>query len=192
MSYYKGISMKKIFVLEILFICILGVTGWQLFGLMKKAKTESTNQIRIERSNNLLYVNGAGIDISGNKIESILVNSVDEVKVMVAAFLLRHDSLNADLKFWNEVGSQLAGFDAVRLTAYCEDARCVETVRKNPDMAHVTIMEYGFVVDMQAVSSADADGMFWLRINRNFMKIKWRDKNLTPYDIVNRIKQSGA
>lgn len=185
--------MKKRIIWEILFICLLGVAGWYLFGLMKKAESNNPVQNRIERNNSLGFSAGAGIDIMGNEIEPISLNSLDEVEVLAAAFLLRFDSLNADLKFWNEVGSQLPDIDTVRLTAYCEDTRCIETIRKNPDMAaRITILEYGVVVDMQAVINADANGDFWLRRNGTLKKIKWRAENLTPYDIVDSVKESGV
>lgn len=184
--------MKKILFVQILFICILGASGWYLFGLMKKAESNNINQKRVERNNDLVFASGAGIDIFGNEIEPFLVNNRDGTEAFAVAFLLRHDSLDNDLKFWNEAASLLSELDTVRLTAYCDDARCVEAVRKNPDMARFTILEYGAVVDMQAVFNSDANGEFCLRGDRTLKKIKWRDGTLTLNDIVNIIKLSGV
>jgi len=69
------------------------------------------------------------------------------------------------------------------LTAYCENGQCVETIRKNPSVVNFTVLEYGGVIDMQSVIGADVTGEFWLRGNR-IRKIKWRDKVLTPFDVV--------
>jgi len=184
--------MKKRIVWEILFICFLGFSAWYLFGLLEHAKSNNHDLKRIDRNNNLMFMSGAGIGIMGNKVGSILLNSQGESEVFVAAFLLRYDSLSDDLTFWNEVGGDLTELDTVRLTAYCENARCIETLKENPDVAHFTILEYGAVTDMQAVINVDAGGEFWLRGNKRLIKIKWRDGTLTPVDIVNSIRQSVA
>jgi hypothetical protein len=184
--------MKKRILWELLFIFILGFAGWYLYGLMERAKSNNPDLIRIERNNSLMFMSGAGIDIMGNEIESIILNNQDESEVFVAAFLLRYNSLEVDLAFWNEISSHLSEPNAVRLTAYCENVQCIETVRKNPDMARFTILEYGAVTDMQAVINADANGELWLRGDRTMKKIRWRDEMLTPYNIVNSMKLSGA
>jgi len=209
---------------ELLFICILGVTGWYLYGTFERIKTNNPELRRIENYNNMVFVSGAGIDIMGNKIESILTNKTDgkeiETKIDspdlavehekqqhivtgdssskkannsnkkggVVAFLLRYDSLDADLKFWNEVNSCLSEPDIVRLTAYCENNRCIETIRKKPDMVRFTVFEYGEAVDVQAVIGADSTGEFWMRKN-NAKKLRWRNEILAPCDVARSIEQ---
>jgi len=175
--------MKNNFVLKILLICVMAVAGWYLFGAMERLKSKNPKLRAIESYNRLVFSDGAGIDVMGNKVDSVFTGETDETERYVAAFLLRNESLKDDLKFWNEVGSRLPELGiVVRLTAYCENDRCIEAVRKNPDMARFTVLEYGGAVDMQAVIGADAAGEFWLRGNGS-KRIKWRDEILTPHDI---------
>ena len=167
------------------------VVGWRLFGAIEQMKSNNPETGAIENYNRLVFSDGAGIDVMGNKIDSVFTSESDETERFVAAFLLRYNSLNDDLKFWNEVRSHLSEFDIdVRLTAYCENDRCIETVRKNPDMAHFSVLEYGGIVDMQAIVSTDAAGGFWLRGNR-FRRTKWRDETMTPYEVAKRIEEWG-
>ena len=172
--------MKKTIVLEILLICIFGVTGWYLFGVTKQAELNNSVREAIEDGNGPVFSDGAGINVMGQKIDSI--NKTAGSERIVAAFLLRYDGLDADLNFWNEVNQNLLEPDFVRLTAYCENKQCVEAIRKNPDRAHFTVLEYGEVVDMQAVLGADSGGEFWLRGN-SARKINWRYGTSTPFDI---------
>ena len=154
-----------------------------MYGAMERVKSNNPEFRAIEGYNRLMFSDGAGIDIMGNKIDSIFTDKADETERLIAAFLLRHDSLDDDLKFWNEVGGHLSELDiVVRLTAYCENNRCVEAVKKNPGKAHFTVLEYGGVLDMQAVIGADAAGEFRLRGNRPG-RIEWRDETATPFDI---------
>jgi len=178
--------MKKILIGEIVLTCILGITGWYLFNVMKQVELNSPGQKTIEGNNALVFSEGVGIDVVGNRVDSILVNKTDKIERFVAAFLLRCDSLDADLKFWNDVNSYLSKSDIIRLTAYCENEQCIETVRKNLDTIHITVLEYGGVIDMQSIISVDAVGEFWLRGNK-IRRIKWRDNNLTPFDIAKNI-----
>jgi len=174
--------MKKRIAWEIALICVLGITGWYLSGIMQQIEANNPELKAIEDNKNLVFADGAGIDVMGNEIDSIFAAKPDGVERSVAAFLLRYNTLDADLEFWTEVNSHLSGLDTIRLTAYCENARCVETVRNKPDSARFTVLEYGGAVDMQAVIGADAIGEFWLRGNE-FKKINWRDGNQTPFDI---------
>jgi len=178
--------MKKRIFLETALICILGCTGWYLFNAMKRTESNSPVLKEIANNNNLSFSGGAGMDIMGNNVHSAFANTTDETERKVVAFLLRHNSLDADLRFWNEVNSHLSGLDSIRLTAYCENDRCTETIRKSPDAAHFTVLEYGGVIDMQAVIGADTAGEFWLRGN-GARRIKWRNETLTPFDIAMKI-----
>jgi hypothetical protein len=154
-------------------------------------KSNNPEPKAIERYNRVVFSDGSGIDVMGNKIESVLTSETGETERFVAAFLLRYDSLNDDLNFWNEVGNYLSELDLiVRLTAYCENDRCIEAFRKNPDMAHFTVLEYGGAMDMHSVIGADEAGEFWLRGNR-FRRINWRDEIMTPVDIAMSIKEWG-
>ena len=211
--------MTKRIIFEIILICVLGTVGWYLFGIMKQAEIGNPEQRAIESYNRLVFANGSGIDVMGNKIDSIAQNKTDNVdkefpvklggstkqkdakadnsasktddsdqKESIVAFLLRHDTLDSDLRFWNEVKSHLSelNLNTVKLTAYCESARCAETIRANPDIAHFTVLEYGNATDMQAVIGADAAGEFCLR-GKGAEKINWRNRTKTPRDIVNSI-----
>jgi len=174
--------MKIKFIWEILLICILIITGWYLYGIMKQVESNNPELKAIENDNNLIFSDGAGIDFMGNKIDSFLENKADEDERFVVAFLLRYNSLDADLKFWNEVKGYLSEPDTIRLTAYCENNKCVEAIRINPDKVHFPVLEYGEASDMQAVIAADANGEFYLQGSR-FRKIKWRNEILEPFDI---------
>ena len=176
--------MKKRNLIEVLFICILGVTGWYLLDVMKQVESTNPELKIIESYNRLVFSDGTGIDIMGKYVDSVLANNADQVERFVVAFLLRQGSLDSDLRFWNEVNNYLSGLDTtiVKLIAYCENGQCVEDIKKNPDRADFPVLEYGEVSDMQAVISADIAGEFWLRGN-SYKKIKWRDENLTPFDI---------
>jgi len=176
--------MKKRIYLEVSFICILGIIGWYLFGVMKKVELDNPERKAIESYNSMVFISGAGIDVKGNYIDSVLTNQTDDKERYVIAFLLRYNSLDTDIHFWNEVNNHLSSLDnvIVRLIAYCEHFRCVEAIRVNPSAVNIPVLEYGEVSDMQAVIGADVKGEFWLRGNRN-KKIKWRDHNLTPFDI---------
>jgi len=178
--------MRKIHLLEILLICILGFSGWYLFNTMEHMKLKSPELRAIENYYRLVFSHGTGIDVMGNKIDSILAHETKGGERSVVAFLLRNKTLDADLQFWNEVNRHLSELDTVRLTAYCENYRCVEVIRKNPEMAHFPVIEYGLVGDMQALIGADDDGEFWFRGNR-FEKINWRDGSRMPIDIAMHI-----
>jgi len=174
--------MKKGIVLEISLTCILVVTGWWLFDTMKYVESNNPELKIIENNNNIAFSDGAGIDVMGNNVYSVFSDKADGIEKSVAAFLLRYDSLDADLQFWNEVSNHLSGIDNIRLTAYCENDRCVEAVRKKTDMVDFTVLEYGEILDMQAVIEADAVGEFCLRKNR-FKRINWRDGIQKPFDV---------
>lgn len=181
--------MKNRIILEILLICAFGVTAWYLFGIMKQTQTSSPELKEIEENNRLMFSDGAGIDIMGNKIDSIFTNRLDETVRFVAAFLLRYDSLDSDLKFWNEVSSHLSELDIdVKLTAYCENERCIEYLKRNPNQANFTVLEYGGIVDIQAVIGADMTGTCWVRGNR-YKRMKWRDGVQSPLDVSMNIGQ---
>jgi len=180
--------MKKGIVWEIVLVCILGVAGWNLFGIMESEKSNNPELKAIEVNNNLVFSDGVGIDFMGNNIDSILKDKTDEAERFVVAFLLRYDSMDADLKFWNEVNNYLSEFDTVRLIAYCENDKCIETLKVNPDTAHFYVLEYGEVKDMQAIIIADATGDFWFR-GKEAKKINWRNDIMTPYDIAVSIKR---
>jgi len=173
--------MKKNKILEIFLICFLGITGWYLFSVAEKLKSNNPELQEIERNNSLVFMDGVGIDVMGNIVDSVFALEDNAIKRRVAAFLLRYDSIDDDLKFWNEVNRHLAGLDTVRLMAYCENSRCVDVIRKNPDVAHFTVLKYGEAIDMQAVIGADLTGEFWLRGDRS-RKINWRDERVTPFD----------
>jgi len=179
---------KKRIVLEIVLICILGITGWYLFDNMKQVELNSPERKSIENFNRLVFSDGAGIDVMGNYIDSVLTNKVDGEESFVAAFLLRYNSLDSDLIFWNEVKKHLFDLDVatVRLIAYCENSQCVEAIRENPNVTSIPILEYGEVSDMQAVISADATGDFWL-FGKQYKKIEWRNADLSPFDIATSI-----
>jgi len=176
--------MKIRAVLEIAFICIFGVTGWYLFDIKKQVELNSPELKEIEKYSRLVFSDGSGIDIMGNKIYSINEDRAVELKQSIVAFHLRYNSLEDDVKFWNEVNSFLLKFDAVsvRMTAYCENTRCIEALRNNQVDAHFTILEYGGILDMQSVISADIGGAFWL-LGNGVKKIKWRDENQKPIDV---------
>ena len=174
--------MKKRIIFEILFICVFGLIGWHLFNAIGQIKSNSPELKAIESSNNLVFSGGMGIDIMGNYIDSISVNKMDEAGGFVVAFLLRYNSLSADLQFWNEVNSHLSGYDNMKLTAYCENDRCIEAIKKNQETVHFTVLEYGIVGDMQALIDADMAGEFWL-LGNVYKKINWRDDNIKPTDI---------
>jgi len=175
--------MKNRIILEIMFICVFGLTGWYLFGVMEQMKS---NNPKVENNNTLVFSDGSGIDIQGNIIDSVFEPESYEIKRSVAAFLLRYDSLDADLTFWKEVNSYLTEPDAVRLTAYCENDLCIKAIKNKPDLSYLTVLEYGEAIDMHALIGADSNGEFWFRENRAG-KIKWRGENLTPFDIANSI-----
>ena len=177
--------MKKRIVLEMALICIFGFTGWYLFGVMKQTESDNPELKEIESNNSLVFSYGTGIDVTGNKIDSYITNSMDDVVINIVAFFLRYDSLDADLMFWNEVGSYLAELDTVKLIAYCESVLCIEAVKRNPDIAHFTVLEYGNVIDMQAIVNADMAGEFWLRGTK---RVKWRDGAKTPFDVSQNIR----
>jgi len=176
--------MKKGTILKLLIVCIFGTVGWYQFGVMKQMESNNLELKAIESNNNMVFLDGAGVDIMGNEIDSVFTDKTEGVRRSRVAFLLRYNSLEVDLEFWNEVGSLLSKLDAVpvRLTAYCENGQCVEAIRKNPDVANFTVLEYGEVVDMQAMLGADAVGEFWL-IGSGFKKINWRDGTQRPVDI---------
>jgi len=179
--------MNKRIVLEIIIICILGVTGWHMFSVMKQAKLNNPDTKTIERADSLVFTSGAGIDVMGDKVDSIFADKADEASGSVAAFLLRYDSLDSDMEFWNEVGSHLSEPDTTRFVAYCENDRCIEAIRKKTEHSRFTVLEYGAVIDMQAAIGADITGEFWMR-GRRTIKIKWRDDVLTPVDIARSIE----
>ena len=194
--------MKKGTVFEIMFVFIFGAIGWYLFGIVKHLELANPALEMIESYNNIMFSDGVGIDINGNKIESRNETPIttqfeesdnlslerSDQRTGVAAFLLRYDTLDNDLMFWNEVKSNLSELDVVnvRLIAYCEDDRCIESIKKDPDKVHFNVLEYGVVVDMQAVIGADATGDFWWRGDSS-KKINWRDEFRTPNDIVSNI-----
>ena len=103
-------------------------------------------------------------------------------KNTIVAFLLRYDSLDADLKFWNDVNEYLLKYKNIKMLGYCENEQCVNAIKLNSSAAHFSILEYGTVADMQAIIAADASGEFWVRKNEA-KKIKWRNRVLTPKNI---------
>jgi hypothetical protein len=181
--------MKNRLIWEIFIILILCGTGWYLFGTMRNVETSSSTAKLIESSNNQIFLDGVGIDIMGNNIYSNTVEEIGKTKKTVIAFLLQYESLNDDLKFWNEVGDRLTNANT-RLVAYCENEQCVEVIKKNPLKAHFQVLEYGEITDMQAIISADANGEFWLINSQNDrIKLNWRDGILTPNEIARSINQ---
>lgn len=192
--------MKNKLIWEVLLICILGFTGWYLHTKVEHLKSTSSKLKTIEAYKRKVLSYGIdGIDVFGAKIESGYTNNNDGNEKGIAAFLLRNDTLDADLRFWNEVNSYFTDHDAVRLVSYCENERCVETIRKNPNVAHFSVLEYGLVGDMQAIIGADESGECWVQSNKSdenvslltritgFTKITWRDGNVTPFDIAIRM-----
>ena len=172
--------MKKRIIIEILFICLIGVLGWYLHGIMKQEESRNT-RLKHNR-NNTTFMSGSGIDVIGNSVDSIKVKETTSLGRNKVAFLLRYSSLDADLQFWNEVRGLLLNNDDVQLVAYCENTHCVDVIKNKPDMADFTVLEYGEIVDIQAVLNVDANGEFWL-LGKNTKKIKWRDESKTPFDI---------
>lgn len=177
--------MKNKIVFEIVFMCILGITGLYLFDVMKQIKLNNHELKEIDSHKNTVFSNGSGIDIAGNEIDAIDVSK--ELSKGVAAFLLRSKNVDADIKFWNEVNDNLSELDEIRLTGYCEDEKCIESVKKNPNKAKFIILEYGETTDMQAIINADENDEFWLIGFGNSEKIKWHDGIITPLDIVRSI-----
>jgi len=176
--------MKIRAVFQIAFICIFGITGWNLFDIKKQVELHSPELKDIESNNRLVFSDGSGIDIMENEIYSAFEDKTVGIKQNVIAFLLRYKSLEADVKFWNEVNSILSEHDTVhvRMIAYCENSRCIEALRKNPETVHFTVLEYGGILDMQAVIAADKDGELWL-LGSGVKKIRWRDEIQTPFDV---------
>lgn len=187
--------MKNKIIWEILLMCILGFTGWYLHTKIEHVKLTSSKLKTIEADNRFVPVDGTtGIDVMGVKLESAKKDAKG-----IVAFLLRNNTLDADLQFWNEVHNYLTELSAVLLTAYCENDRCVEAIRKNPSVAHFSVLEYGLVGDMQAIIAADENGEYWAGSNSavengdllkrvtGFTKINWRDGSVTPFDIAMRI-----
>jgi hypothetical protein len=176
--------MKKDIFWKILLICVLICTGWYLYDVVEDMKSRNPEPRAIESYNRLVFSDGDGIDVMGNKIDSVFTDKTDETERFAMAFLLRYDNLEYDLKFWNEVSSHLSEYNTVvRLTAYCENSRCIEAVKNNTGKAHFTVLEYGGILDMQAVIGADVEGELWLRGNV-LRKIKWRDGAITPLGAV--------
>jgi len=175
--------MKKSITYEILFICILAVLGWPLYNAMKSI--ESRNIISKSIEDRLTFLSGSGIDVMGNMIEPVMENEVDISGNGVIAFLLRHSSLDADIKFWNEVSGIITESNIVQLIAYCENVQCVDAIKKEPDKIRFPVLEYGEIIDMQAINAADKNGEYWLiGLGGRSRKIKWRDGVLIPDDIV--------
>ena len=143
----------------------------------------NSDQAEEEVQNDLLHQIDESIQ---QKLEAIdnstsLIDDNDQ-KIGVVAFLLRYDSLDTDLVFWNNVNNYLSKFGNVRLTAYCGNDRCIEAIKMTPSIANFTVLEYGEAMDMQAVIGADENGEFWLR-GKVSKKVHWRNDIMTPYDI---------
>ena len=181
--------MKKGLALEVLLIFTLGISGWYLFGIFEQVKSSNSELKKIKNYNGFIFSDGEGVDIIGNEITSILINNKEESENFVFAFLLRFESLDADIEFWNEVSSYFLKKDNVRFIAYCENYKCVESIKNKPDITHFIVLEYGEVKDMQAVLSADESGAFWLRGKGIGKKIAWRDKVISSLDISRSIEQ---
>jgi hypothetical protein len=154
--------------------------GWFLFDKVKQMQSNSVEFAY----NDLFFSEGAGIDVMGNKIESIAVNMRDGTSKGIAAFLLRNDTIDDDIMFWNEVYDNLSAISMTRLIGYCENDKCIEFIKKNPDKVHFTVLEYGGVVDMQAVIRADVKDEFWLNEQKSQKTIKWRNGMASPIEIV--------
>lgn len=90
--------MKKTVSLKVLLICILALAGWYLWGVMERVKSKNSEPKTIEVYNSLMFSDGAGIDVMGNKVDSVFTGETDESERYVAAFLLRYNSLEDDLK----------------------------------------------------------------------------------------------
>jgi hypothetical protein len=181
--------MKKRIIMEICFIFIIGGIGWYLFDAMVEAETNSPAMKLVESDNNLVFMDGAGIDIMGN-IVNHYSSEKDETEKYIIAFLLRYGNLNDDLKFWNEVGDYLTKTNTAKLVAYCDSEQCIEIIKKNPLQNSFQVLEYGEIADMQAIINADANGEFWLvNPKGESIKLNWRDKILTPTEIARSINQ---
>ena len=191
--------MKNRIILEILLMCVLGFTGWYLHHKIELIKSTSSILKDIERYDQRMIFDGnAGIDVFGNKIESINKNHKEDIMV---AFILRIGTLDSDLQFWNAVNGYLTDLDTVRMTAYCENDRCAEAIRKN-NIVDFSIVEYGTIEDMQAMINADRNGQCLLRSKKaydgadlfiqgtGFTKINWRDGNVSPFEIAMRISMA--
>jgi len=126
-----------------------------LFNVIEQIKSNSPEHRMINTFHSIEFSNGAGMDVLGNRIYSIFTEEIDEVEKYAVAFLLRDNSLDDDLIFWNEVVIQLLKLNNVttRLTAYCENEKCNDIIRKKQDAVNFTVLEYGVVGDMQAVFS---------------------------------------
>ena len=181
--------MRKKIIFETVIIFILGATGWYLLGIMKQFEMNNPEIKAIDSYNRLVFLDGKGIDIMGNYVDSVLLNNTDGVEKFIIAFLVRENSVDKDLQFWNEVNGYLSNIDVVNISmiAYCENNQCIDYIRNNSNANNISVLEYGEVSDMQAVISADTNGEFWLRGNR-FKRSKWRDENLSPLDIANFIR----
>jgi hypothetical protein len=179
--------MKNRLIWKILLICILGVAGWYLFDTLQYVESNSPELKMIRDYKNLVFISGAGIDVMGNNIDAMDVSGNVGVNKGASAFLLRSGTVNADMKFWNEVSNNLPASNEIRLIGYCEDSKCIEFIKNNLDKVNFTILEYGEVVDMQAVISADGADEFWLVEFGNREKVKWHDGSVSPLTIARRL-----
>ena len=170
----------------VLLLAILCFYTWSFVHEISVLRHWKTILEDLAASNSSLILKTAdGIDISGAR----RVPPFFGAKRMLV-FLLRYDTLSADLAFWNRVSMLLKPHNEVALVGYCDGQRCAETVRKRSSLPFV-VLAYGEADGCQAVVNADDKGSAILEdgIHPGGSMVSWRRPGLSPEQIVNGVVQ---
>jgi hypothetical protein len=125
-----------------------------------------------------------GIDINGSHLR--ILPPSDGQRTLT--FMLRGESLVADLAFWNSVASGLEAHN-VRLLGYCDSSRCAENIRSRSGRLNFPIVFYANADTANALFEMDDKGAAVLQ-NETWLKaraIPWRGPNSLPNDVIREV-----
>ena len=177
--------MQRQICIQLIFIVALSVYGWVIVQRTPHSALEHKHDV-IESNKRLLFVDGAGIDVRGELVNS---KATSETK-RVVAFLLRESTATQDVEFWRDVERMLPKNSGVRLVAYCDGSACAKIVRELSLSSSFPVILYGELIDSQAVLNADTEGAFVLKErdkSNRVRAIRWRDVHQRSEDIVRRV-----
>ncbi len=180
---------RQVFVVsvEVVLIGLLSVYGWLLIDGLPPSRV-TREQILIETNKRLRFADASGIDVWGERVNPLQVRGTNGI----IAFLLRNASLGRDLRFWQEVSGLIPKGSGICLVGYCDGSACAEAMRNNPLSGEFPIIEYGEIIDSQALINADMEGAFIMVVkDKNVPSetrvIRWRDLGQTPASLVRSI-----
>ncbi|MDR3578190.1 MAG: hypothetical protein P4L50_30375 [Anaerolineaceae bacterium] len=177
-------------IVELILIAVLGVYGAQLAIRLNGEPWRSLTMAAKDTtrsSSGLIFQSEEGIDVFGSRIHHAPPPAVTGT----VAFVLRGDSIRADLKFWRKVKALLPNNGRIRLVGYCDGMVCRDTVKKAVGGRDFPVIAYGEIASSEALIDADAQGNCIL-LHEEWplpKSLTWRATGVTPEKVAQEVQQ---